>query len=343
VTLAQKKRLKIIEEIKAGTLPYLVATDVAARGLHVNDLDLVVNYDIPNEAENYVHRIGRTARAGAEGKAISLACEKYVFGLKDIEDYIEMKIPVTWPSDDDFAVDKSSGMSISGDHKDREIRGRDRDFRGGRGGGRDRGRGGRDRSDRDGKRELIPRGKRKRSQDLVSQATGASAMEEEKTKGNNPGNTERKSRRNRGGNRDRGRNRGGHPGVSTGGKPDLPPPNIQRGSMEDRLAYYKKKYGDDFKALESQESNPEKSDSKKSGRRRRGRGGERKPEANQEKSSAKTSRQGSNRGPKKTGGKPQATKNEQKGSDQKAPQKEKKKGIFSKLFGWMSGNKKEKN
>jgi hypothetical protein len=65
--------------------------------------------------------------------------------------------------------------------------------------------------------------------------------------------------------------------MSTGGKPELPPPNIQRGSMEDRFAYYKKKYGDDFKALESQESNPEKSDSKKSARRRRGRGrGERK-------------------------------------------------------------------
>ena len=64
--LQQSKRLKIIESIKSGKLKYLVATDVAARGLHVDDLEMVINYDLPNDAENYVHRIGRTARAGKE-------------------------------------------------------------------------------------------------------------------------------------------------------------------------------------------------------------------------------------------------------------------------------------
>ena len=63
--------------MKAGELDILVATDVAARGLHVDDLSLVVNYDLPEDFENYVHRIGRTARAGKSGRAVSLACEKY--------------------------------------------------------------------------------------------------------------------------------------------------------------------------------------------------------------------------------------------------------------------------
>jgi len=107
--LPQNKRLRIIEDMKSGKLKYLVATDVAARGLHVDDLEMVINYDLPNDAENYVHRIGRTARAGKEGKAISLACEKFVYGLEPIEELTNCKIPVEWPDEGMFEKDLSAG------------------------------------------------------------------------------------------------------------------------------------------------------------------------------------------------------------------------------------------
>lgn len=90
--IPQSKRLSVIEDIKAGKLRYLVATDVAARGLDIEDLALVINYDLPSEAANYVHRIGRTARAGKSGKAISLVSEQDVYGLPAIERFIEKKI-----------------------------------------------------------------------------------------------------------------------------------------------------------------------------------------------------------------------------------------------------------
>ncbi len=74
--LPQSKRLQVIDSIKSGELKFLVATDVASRGLHINDLELVVNYDLPENTESYVHRIGRTGRVGKEGRAVSLVCEK---------------------------------------------------------------------------------------------------------------------------------------------------------------------------------------------------------------------------------------------------------------------------
>jgi len=103
--LPQKRRTKIIDSIKSGKLKYLVATDVAARGLHINDLDLVINYDIPEDYESYVHRIGRTARAGKSGMAVTLACEKFVYGLEAIESYIKRKIPVEWAGEELYAED----------------------------------------------------------------------------------------------------------------------------------------------------------------------------------------------------------------------------------------------
>ena len=93
--VAQDKRQKLIKDFKEGRLDVVVATDVAARGLHIPDVELVVNYDLPQNNEDYVHRIGRTARAGAAGSAVSFACEEFVFSLEDIEDYIGMKIPVS--------------------------------------------------------------------------------------------------------------------------------------------------------------------------------------------------------------------------------------------------------
>jgi ATP-dependent RNA helicase RhlB len=111
--LPQKKRIKVIDQLKARELQFLVATDVAARGLHVDDLALVVNFDLPEDPENYVHRIGRTARAGNTGKAISLACERFVYGLEAIEKLIDMKIPVKRIVDELMVEDKSAGSSFN--------------------------------------------------------------------------------------------------------------------------------------------------------------------------------------------------------------------------------------
>ena len=86
--------MKLLESFQRGELPILVATDVAARGLHIADVTHVINFDLPQEREDYVHRIGRTARVGASGDAISFACEQYVYSLPEIEDFIGQKIPV---------------------------------------------------------------------------------------------------------------------------------------------------------------------------------------------------------------------------------------------------------
>ena len=90
----QLKRQKLLQRFKAGQLDILVATDVAARGLHIPEVSHVFNFDLPHEAEDYVHRIGRTARLGAEGDAISFACDRYAIALPDIEAYIGQSIPV---------------------------------------------------------------------------------------------------------------------------------------------------------------------------------------------------------------------------------------------------------
>lgn len=90
----QKKRETLLARFQRGQLDILVATDVAARGLHIDGISHVYNFDLPFDAEDYVHRIGRTARLGAEGDAISFACELYAPSLPDIEAFIEQKIPV---------------------------------------------------------------------------------------------------------------------------------------------------------------------------------------------------------------------------------------------------------
>ncbi|NKC11204.1 MAG: DEAD/DEAH box helicase [Gammaproteobacteria bacterium] len=96
----QKKRLRLLGEFQAGALPILVATDVAARGLHIPEVSHVFNFDLPQDPEDYVHRIGRTARAGARGDAVSFGCEEFVFSLEDIEAFICSSIPVEAVSDD---------------------------------------------------------------------------------------------------------------------------------------------------------------------------------------------------------------------------------------------------
>jgi len=90
----QKKRLRMLMDFQSGKLPVLIGTDVASRGLHIPDVQYIINFDLPQDAEDYVHRIGRTARAGASGDAISFGCETYAISLPDIEDFIGHKIPV---------------------------------------------------------------------------------------------------------------------------------------------------------------------------------------------------------------------------------------------------------
>jgi len=107
----QNKRLEILEKFKKGKFRVLVATDVASRGLHIEDIDLVVNYDIPQDPEGYVHRIGRTARAGKEGIAVSFCSELDYDNLSRIENYLSYKIP-NLPPEDDFLV-SVSGFYVS--------------------------------------------------------------------------------------------------------------------------------------------------------------------------------------------------------------------------------------
>ena len=116
--LPQSRRLKIIEDVKSGKNNLLVATDVAARGLDIEGLAMVVNYDLPVEAENYVHRIGRTARAGKTGKAITLASEQDVYELPAIERYIGKKIPPEVAEPKLYTTDKSAGKYIQTDSYD---------------------------------------------------------------------------------------------------------------------------------------------------------------------------------------------------------------------------------
>jgi ATP-dependent RNA helicase RhlB len=96
----QRKRLKILNGFKEGTLPVLVATDVASRGLHIEGVSHVINWDLPQDAEDYIHRIGRTARAGAAGKAISFADESSALLIEPIETFINQKIRVEWAGDE---------------------------------------------------------------------------------------------------------------------------------------------------------------------------------------------------------------------------------------------------
>ncbi|MFT7582628.1 MAG: ATP-dependent RNA helicase RhlB, partial [Myxococcota bacterium] len=105
--LAQKKRLRIIEGMKDGLIEILVATDVASRGIHVDDVSHVFNFDIPQDPEDYVHRIGRTARAGNSGRALALADEESVQWLEAVEDLIGEKIKSVFADDEYFVPDRS--------------------------------------------------------------------------------------------------------------------------------------------------------------------------------------------------------------------------------------------
>ncbi|HWJ04986.1 MAG TPA: DEAD/DEAH box helicase [Steroidobacteraceae bacterium] len=140
----QNKRLRMIRDFLSGDLAILIGTDVASRGLHIPDVSHVFNYDLPQDPADYVHRIGRTARAGAEGDAISFGCEDYVQSLPDIEDYIARKLPVA-------SVDQQLLAEITVPrHERRRHGGPGGGPRHGGGGDRRGGRGGGSRGSRDG-------------------------------------------------------------------------------------------------------------------------------------------------------------------------------------------------
>ena len=124
-----KKKMQFMKKFKEGEIKCLCATDVAARGIDVNDLAMVINYDLPNEAENYVHRIGRTARAGKSGKAYTFCSEQDVYSLPAIERYIGKSIPARVAEEALMAEDKSKGVYIKldsyhEDYKDKSDYGR---------------------------------------------------------------------------------------------------------------------------------------------------------------------------------------------------------------------------
>jgi ATP-dependent RNA helicase RhlB len=195
--LSQKRRLSVLEKFKSGHVPILVATDVAARGLHIDDLEMIINFDLPGDCENYVHRIGRTARAGKSGKAITLACDKYIYNLEPIEELLNQKIPVEFADDEMYPVSSSEGMRFESHKK----------------GGRSR-RGSAARSSRKKKTDW-PRRKESGRKQAKEKIVAADTQE----KGN--GKKKRKSKRQR----------------------SHKPPGS---SVQDRMAYYKKKYGENF-------------------------------------------------------------------------------------------------
>ncbi len=107
----QRKRMSLLRKFSEGTLDVLVATDVAARGLHIPGVTHVINYDLPEDPEDYVHRIGRTGRAGAAGTAISFVCETYAFSLPDIEAYTGHRIPMQ-PVPEHLLVEVDPGSRV---------------------------------------------------------------------------------------------------------------------------------------------------------------------------------------------------------------------------------------
>jgi len=131
----QNKRLRFLRDFHEGRLAVLIATDVASRGLHIPDVSHVFNFDLPQDVADYVHRIGRTARAGAEGDAISFACEEYAVALPDIEDYIGHKIPFAPIAPDLLARDLVSAPHAPRAHHGPRPGGDRGGRRGGGGGG----------------------------------------------------------------------------------------------------------------------------------------------------------------------------------------------------------------
>jgi ATP-dependent RNA helicase RhlB len=303
--LPQSKRLKIIDEVKAGRTRFLVATDVAARGLDIESLALVVNYDLPIEAENYVHRIGRTARAGKTGKAITLASEQDVYELPAIERYIGKKIPSENAGEELYAQDKSEGMYIQTEF----FGGRDSRARPG---GRD---------DRQGRRE------RPDSRERTGQA------------GRRPlgGRREERSRRDRDEGRPASGRKSAEPRRTRFEGNAAPGQDLSHLTFEERMAYYRKKYdtGGADRAAACADTASEGKGEQKRNRRRGGKGKGCGPERG-----GTPEAQAASAPPLGTGGEPEKARSRKppERREQEAPRTPKpadapKQGILSRLLG----------
>lgn len=246
--LPQRKRLSIIRKLKSGEAEFLVATDVAARGLHIDNLEMVINFDLPEDPEAYVHRIGRTARAGESGLAVSLACQRYVFGLDAIESLIEQKIPVAKLTDELYAEDASAGrrISVRSDARDGDRRGGR-----GRGSGGHHSRGGR--SEGRPRSDSRPRGDSRRKP--PRERTAAEHTVRERGGRDRPQRDHRDHRDHK-----------AHP-SETRGTPSA------ADSLEQRLAYYRKKYGEDFQPTDEMLASMEGGGARGGGSRSGGSGG----------------------------------------------------------------------
>lgn len=248
--LPQSKRLRVIQKMKKGDIRFLVATDVAARGLHVEDLELVVNYDVPEDYENYVHRVGRTARAGKSGLAITLACEQFVYSLEAIEEYIQMKIPVIWPEEDAYPKieDKSAHLSfrqLVKSYRGSDAKGRRSKDSRGRSNRRSPSQG-QKRVTKDESKRPEPNRKRRSSNNKPSSSAE---------------NTQKPVDQNRQKSASRGRQKqapqgrqgsGAQSGQKSESRQQRPKASaaLEHLSFDDRLAYYKKKYAGELKAQE---------------------------------------------------------------------------------------------
>ena len=132
--IAQTKRIKILDDFREGRCNVLVATDVAARGIHVDGITHVVNYDLPDQADDYVHRIGRTGRAGAKGQSISFVCEVGAFSLPAIEEYVKIKVKTVQPPAEMLVMPRKTRRELY--MPDEDFAPRRENHRGGGGGGR---------------------------------------------------------------------------------------------------------------------------------------------------------------------------------------------------------------
>ena len=235
----QLKRQKLLQRFQDSQLEVLVCTDVAARGLHIPAVSHVFNYDLPQDAEDYVHRIGRTARLGAEGDAISFACDLYAMSLPDIETYIGQKIPVAnmeadllvMPQpkqiDPQYAAESAADSAEFGDKVTPRADGKPSGSRGGRGGRGGERRGSEQRQRRDD-RPRKPREERDATATEAKPATPvhaapSTAPAQEAATG------EGKRRRRRGG---RGRHRSGMPPATEVAVNQSAAPNSNRPSRQ---------------------------------------------------------------------------------------------------------------
>ena len=216
--LPQVKRLKIIDDVKNGKTKMLIATDVAARGLDIESLAMVINYDVPTEAENYVHRIGRTARAGKTGKAFTLSSEQDVYELPAIERYIGKKIPSEIAMQEHYEEDKSAGVRIHTDDYSRGDRKTQREDKGKNFSPKRK-----DRQDRQGKEKRFTRSHRDTEKKEFLPRTSRTNTNEEKKRGNNTFTSSSQRLR-----------------SSASGSSQTN--DLSQLSMDERMAHYKKKY-----------------------------------------------------------------------------------------------------